>query len=86
MASPEIFLPRMKWFYEQMEGKMLLPKNIAKGDWRESRIRDLYVLLIGEVRELEAELYSSGPHDNIVKECADIANFAMMIADRVNSG
>jgi len=42
---------------------------------------DLFWDLSGEVRELEAALwYGDG---DVVKECCDVANYAMMIADKM---
>lgn len=86
MVAPNVFTPRMKVFYVDMEHKMGLPKNIAKGDWRGSgtHLNDLFDGLQHEVGELADELVDGTP-ESIVKECADVANFAMMIADKARS-
>lgn len=84
MVQPNVYEPRLAEFYGHMEHKMGLPKNVAKGDWRdpETSVGWLLSALRNEVDELEAELYTGSKRD-VAYECADIANFAMMIADKV---
>lgn len=79
---------------EQMR-KMLLPENVAKGSWEHDHPLTLYVRLVEEMAELREELhlsftYSKPPgrhliteeeYQEILSECADVANFAAMIAD-----
>lgn len=66
-----------------------LKVNSHKGGWSQADTRDLLRRLKEEVSELEAELASvSGPISpykatTITRECADVANFAMMIASSV---
>ena len=70
------------WFAEQMELK--LRQNDHKTDWRQEKTSRLYCLMQDEEFELRNELLkelASSDETRIIKECADIANFAMMIAD-----
>ena len=56
----------------------------AKPDWQEMDLKVLIAELEGEVQELLQELYRSPwKISAIVHECADIAAYAMMIADKV---
>jgi hypothetical protein len=57
------------WFAERMKAKLREPRNEAKGGWRDDGYLELMSRLSEECRELETE----------------IANFAMMIADRARS-
>jgi len=68
--------------------KEKLDENIEKGKtgWRDMTADWLYMRLQGEMGELFAELMSANPDpDKVARECADVANFAMMIADRVRN-
>ncbi len=71
-------------FNNIMLGK--LEANRHKPGWTQETKHDLFKLLQNEMMELEKKLslddYNS-PEDKtgISKECADIANFAMMIHD-----
>lgn len=62
-----------------------------KSGWRDESLADLFRLLLGEVGELDdaIDTYNDTPEyielDELVKECADVANFAMMIADAARS-
>lgn len=73
-------LPRLAWFRSRMIEKLALPKNQAKGDWRLESRADLFTGLLQEV----AELAATDPADAraVALECADVANRAMMIADK----
>ena len=55
-------------------------KNDFKGGWENCVDSELFDLLLEEKNELEEALESLNPYD-IIGECADVANFAMMIAD-----
>lgn len=82
--------PAVAWFAGQMEAK--LRENDAKSDWLEMPPDDLFALLLDESDELSGELMQwagwsgagrgSSP-ERIVREAADVANFALMIADHV---
>ena len=81
MAQPR---QEVKWFAERMERK--LKKNDYKGDgtsWRQGKLDPLLKRLKEETKELENEIYclSIDNQEEIINEAADIANFAMMIAD-----
>ena len=70
----------VKEFAEQMEQK--LQANDHKGGWRNCTVEELYARLLDEVSELQSELnFPEQDSDAIIAECADIANFAMMVAD-----
>jgi NTP pyrophosphatase (non-canonical NTP hydrolase) len=68
------------WFTEQMEQK--LKENRHKGGWSKCERWWLIKRLKEEVYELDL---SMGRHlsnsEEIIREAADVANFAMMIAD-----
>jgi hypothetical protein len=61
-----------------------LERDVSKGDWKESSLDELSFDLVGEFIELRAEIKRGTP-ESIVSECADVANFAAMIADKVLS-
>lgn len=66
-------------FAEDMERKLRL--NDHKGLW--GTLEDIAWFLDAlkeEVRELE-DAIAGEPAENVVLECADVANFALMIAD-----
>lgn len=70
-------------FAVDMEAK--LDQNRHKGGpegWRALDLTTLQKLLSDEVAELNGAL-ALGNSAAIVSECADVANFAMMIADKV---
>lgn len=60
-----------------------LQANDHKGGWREEPVEFLFRRLKDEVRELELELRAYEPINRrrVLHEAADVANFAMMIAD-----
>ena len=86
----------VKWFSEQMEAKLkkndhksgwINGNKCVDPNWLLQRLRD-------EVTEIERKLNPSCPcresgcncsnrpvKDLVISECADVANFAMMIAD-----
>ena len=75
----------LEWFVKEMVKK--LDENNHKGSWKDIPINRLIDLLNWEVEELEDETYDiDSNYENIIKECADIANFAMMIAERAKNG
>lgn len=75
----------VKWFAEQMESK--LQENDHKGGWQQCGKYWLFERMQEEMTELlqELSLFSNDAknENRIIRECADIANFAMMIADKV---
>ena len=71
----------VQWFAEQMEAK--LGENDNKGGWDECQIDWLIHRLYQEAEELWREVRSNDKnYQNIISESADVANFAMMIADK----
>lgn len=83
-ASPT--WPFVLQFAKHMEAK--LAKNRHKGDrsgWLKDHSKVLFERLLDETDELRDELtFSCGTVESITSECADVANFAMMTADRVS--
>jgi len=64
--------------------KEKLDENKSKGGWDSVDTSWLWMRLQKEMSELYSALNSSEPNpEEMVRECADVANFAMMIADRV---
>lgn len=94
MLDLSIPLPRdeVAWFAGEME--RMLRKNDHKSGWDNDYLGDLLSRMREEARELrlivdDAQLYPGSRRDNystaqleaIIREAADVANFAMMIAD-----
>lgn len=77
----------VKWFAEQME--KILKENDGKGGWQQEDLSYLFESLRAEVGELRVKLPPYGDVESVkdrkgtIKECVDLANFAMMIADNV---
>ena len=73
-------------FAVEMERK--LRANDHKGGWDDDEVEDLLARIPEETAELERALeryysvHTQGP-DEVVGEAADVANFAMMVADRI---
>jgi hypothetical protein len=68
------------WFTAQMEQK--LRANDYKGGWHDSKLDDLFDGLLEEVEELR-DVVKARKGAHIIEEAADVANFCMMLADRV---
>lgn len=68
------------WFAGQMEKR--LEANEDKGHWGNCSLQYLTMRLTQERKELARAIKKKDIH-NVIEECADIANFAMMIADNV---
>lgn len=68
------------WFAERMEQK--LQKNDHKPGWH--GLPDPYFIqrAQGELQELAEALGSGMPAEDIILECADVANFVCMLADK----
>jgi len=84
MSSMRVMNPRVAWFVKEMQKKLAVPKNQEKGDPRTATRRQLLKLLEHELLELKDVIEYHKP-DEIIEECADCANFLMMIADKVHS-
>jgi hypothetical protein len=68
------------WFAEQMEAA--LRRNDHKGGWSGADMGYLRDRLREECVELEMAL-DAAPFEKATREAADVANFAMMIADNL---
>lgn len=82
----------IQWFAQEMEAK--LRENDHKGGWQGCRFAHIFPRLREESGELLvkahplnldtiAETLTAEDACELVRECADIANFAMMIADNI---
>ncbi|MEF2243988.1 hypothetical protein [Paenibacillus sp. IITD108] len=69
----------VQWFAEQME--MKLRENDHKGGWEECSLDWLYSRLCQETKELWRSIDHPSTYNMVALEAADVANFAMMIAD-----
>ena len=69
----------LSWFAWRMAAK--LDANAHKGSWRELSPFFLLHRLRQETAELARALHSGAAREAIIDEAADVANFAMMIAD-----
>jgi len=73
--------PVVKWFAEQMEAA--LKRNDHKSGWLNDDWDELHDRILDETKELYRECGKfSKDEEKIIKEAADVANFAMMIADK----
>jgi NTP pyrophosphatase (non-canonical NTP hydrolase) len=68
----------VSWFADEMETR--LQANDWKGGWKNCDLPLLFARMIEEAGELSAAMHGIEEGD-ILKEAADVANFAMMIAD-----
>lgn len=68
----------VRWFAQHMETQ--LKANDHKGGWKGDRIGSLFDRMLDEEREL-FEVIGTANNEAIIREAADVANFAMMIAD-----
>lgn len=66
----------LAWWQRRMEAK--IQKNKHKGYWRQAEMGYLMRRLHQEVLELSEALGADG---DVIDECVDVANFAMMLAD-----
>lgn len=82
---PKNLCPRKEIQFVAIEMEHKLAANDHKGHWRDQSFSTLFSKLQGEVRELEAELFvglkDEIEYDKVIKEAADVCNFAMMVAD-----
>jgi len=74
---------QVRWFAGEMEDK--LKKNDFKGGWDGCEVIYLIERIKSETQELIEAMIIKENEKNIIEECADIANFAMMIADKSRS-
>lgn len=69
----------VRWFAAEMEKQLV--ENDHKGGWGASKLAYLSKRLTDERNELSRAIRLKNP-ESIIKECADVANFALMIADQ----
>ncbi len=70
----------------------MLQKNDHKGGWKDEDLSYLFYRLEEEIEELKKKLPKDWLWDSVkdttsvIEECADVANFAMMIASNLEAG
>jgi len=72
----------VRWFADIME--MELQNNQDKGDWGKCSYGFLLKSAIKNIFQVDEALKESNIPLSIIKSCADVANFMMMIADKFN--
>lgn len=82
MTTMNVVDPRLDWFKRQMRQQLARPRNQDKNDWRALGPDEILSMLRAEIIELEDAL-ATGTPQSVIWECADVANFAMMIADSI---
>lgn len=73
--------PEVKNFAALMEAK--LKKNDWKGGWKNESVAHMINRLNEEVAELNDVAFKTSNGQDIIYECIDVANFAMMITDLI---
>lgn len=68
-----------EWFAVEMRSTLF--DNLHKGGWQDCTDAYLIERLEEEVKELKIAIQHGAPKELILRESADVANFAMMIAD-----
>lgn len=69
----------VSWFSSLMTNELM--KHLSRPGWKHECIAYLEDRLGEEIAELCDAIESNQPKDVVEKEAADVANFAMMIAD-----
>ena len=88
MSGSDQYIPALDRFRSAMETELAKPKNVAKSSWLLMTDGQLIARLLEETAELIAVLDADSHSDllildqQVIKEAADVANFAMMIADK----
>lgn len=77
-----LFEDEVEDFVIHMKHKLLVHKN--KGGFDRLSSKELLKLLRGELKELETSLEKED-NSNSIRECADIANYAMFIANKIQN-
>jgi len=82
MSKPgEVLREELYHFAMVMEGRLL--EHEDRGGWRDEPLDYLFKRLVEETGELSAALLAHKDKEKMIRECADAANFAMMIADNL---
>ena len=87
MATRYDELEIMRWFVLHMLNNLDLAAGQGQKErmgWREEEPRDLWAHLMEEMDELEDAFQYSTDLQKVIKEAADVALLAMMLADRVH--
>ena len=80
LQAPQRWRPEVVAFADAMEAK--LKENDHKRHWRYLGMQTLSMRLTQEREELRRAVEGGDP-ESVLREAADVANFAMMIADTV---
>lgn len=81
----------VEWFEGRMLEKLVRPKNLQKRHWSEDDNLDLLERVREELEEVQAAYknleahFSSLGSEEVIDECADVANMIMMVADNIRS-
>jgi len=76
--------PSVRWFAGVMEQRLReFDTQRGKRGWRDDPPQALFGRLVEEGLELQKAVDRLIEGDSIIREAADVANFAMMIADRI---
>jgi NTP pyrophosphatase (non-canonical NTP hydrolase) len=81
LLKTEMIDDGIEFISQQMKIKM--SENMHKPGWRDDNLLDLLSGCQEEVYELYNSIFNDYKADDIIRECADVANFVMMIADVV---
>ncbi len=73
-------MKRLNDFTTLMEAKLLL--NGHKGGWDRLHATEIIKLMKAEIKELEKAL-EDADYKNAAMECADVANYAFMLGDKL---
>jgi len=71
--------PVIEWFTGMMWSK--LQQNTKKVHWKKLSYNELFKMLVAELVELNDAHGRNEPNEEVL-ECADVANIAMMLADK----
>jgi len=74
----------LAFFTDAMRTELM--RHLDRPGWEDEPLEFLWRRLFEELGELKAEIANGKPRAVIVKECADVANFLMMIADTYEEG
>ncbi len=73
-------------FFVGMRQRMFLKKNMKKKRWAEMSVPWLLAHLQHQVNQLNVAVYDGVRKDIVISKAVDVANVAMMVADRNTRG
>ena len=90
MSRMKVVDPVLKWFWKKCQATLARPENQRKSSWRDMTLRQLMKRLRDETYELQLSIRDlkryprdeMGIRREVIAEATDVANFAMMIADK----